>query len=1313
MSFNIGIGLALDGEKEFKAGIREVTSELKLLQSQSKEIEARYGDNAKSLEALTEKHENLSKQLEQANKKVELNSEQLKTWQNVNENAGQRVEELKEQLADAEDEMKRMQSSADTTTEELEQQQKVVEELENKLQNAERAYETSENKVSKYKISLTNAKTEATKINTELEKNSQSLKEAEAATEDTTDAVEDYEKEVGNASDKTSIFGDVLKANLVSELVIQGAKKIAEGIKEISSSAVSVGSSFESSMSQVAATMGITAEEIEAGSRSYEILEEAAKKSGKETKYSASQAGEALNYLALAGYDAQKAAETLPSVLSIASAGGMDLAYASDLVTDSMAALGIETSQLNNYIDEMARTAQKSNTSVAQLGEATLVCAGTVSLSNQSLETMNSELGVLANRGIKGAEGGTHLRNIILSLSAPTKTAAKEIKSLGLNITDSQGNMRDMNDIMVDLKASLDGLSSSEKTRKISAIFNKTDIAAVNALLEGTGDEFENLKAQLKDCEGAAQNMAETMEANLAGKVTILQSALESLGISAYEKIEGTLKNSVDAATDSVGKLQDSMDNGKLGRSMDEFASALGDAAEGAIGFAEDALPLVIDGLSWVLENSDLVIAGIAGITAANLEMKVIGPAIEAVTAAWKAYKTANEEATVAQWLLTTAMNASPAGILITAIVGITTAVAAYAAINATAAGEVREMLDANQEQIDTLNTEISSRKDATAANEAEIGTLKILKTQLSELNSKEKLSTEEKNKMKLIVQQLNQEMPELNLIIDEQTGKLAENTEGWEANAEAQLAVLEAKFRQADAEEAAHQYYEADKQRNEIIEQRKQTEQELAEVTEEYNKFLKDNSEALNDVTAAYALNNEADNYRLRIAELTDAVKEQTEQEEELSATMDDLESEYQELAEAAETAATGAETLATQTIYFEGVAYEATAEVAAAQETLRDAYDEVREKAEEAINGQVGLFQELKTESDLTVQQMADNLASQKDTYTQYTENLAKAAQIMKEDTTGSFDDIVQSIMDMGISGAGYLDELVQAFEEGDESFQRVLDGWSEMSEAKEILIDTMADMQSGYSEQMKLLLNAQTEATASMADDWDTKSEEFVTTVSDANDKVIDATKATMQTLEKTVKEDGAKVVTATGEVAGNAISEAESNLEISGNESGTFKKIGNAVSTGMAAGIREQMHVAIEAAREIAREAYNASKTELQVNSPSKKARWLGEMYAEGFGEGTLERLGEMNAQIRSAMADMVNMDAVETPQYGNIDLTGASSNALTEEMLSYLKVIADKSGDLYLDGNTLVGKLMPQIDQRMQQSQTYYMRGGVT
>lgn len=168
--------------------------------------------------------------------------------------------------------------------------------------------------------------------------------------------------------------------------------------------AVKVGMDFESGMSQVAATMGITTTEIASGSKEFEALSQAAKNAGATTQFSATQASEALNYLALAGYDAEKSITALPTVLNLAAAGGIDLGYASDMVTDSMSALGLETNQLEGFVDQLAKTSQKSNTNIAQLGEGILIVGGTAKdLAGGTVE-LNTALGILADNGVKGAE---------------------------------------------------------------------------------------------------------------------------------------------------------------------------------------------------------------------------------------------------------------------------------------------------------------------------------------------------------------------------------------------------------------------------------------------------------------------------------------------------------------------------------------------------------------------------------------------------------------------------------------------------------------------------------------------------------------------------------------------------------------------------------------------------------------------------------------------------------------------------------------------------------------------------------------------
>ena len=337
---------------------------------------------------------------------------------------------------------------------------------------------------------------------------------------------------------------------------LTGAVTAASGVVTVLGAyATKAGSDFEASMSQVAATMGMTTEEINNGSEAFKLLQATAKEAGATTQFSASESAEALNYLALAGYDAEKACEALPTVLDLAAAGGMDLAYASDLITDSMSALGLATSEMDDFADKLAKTAQKSNTSVSQLGEAILTVGGTAKGLKGGTTELNTALGILADNGVKGAEGGTALRNVILSLSAPTDKAADRLKELGISVLDSQGNMRGLNEIFKDLDASLAGLGDGQKNQILNEIFNKNDLKSVQALLSNTGTRFNELSGQINNANGAAANMAKTMNDNLKGRVKEMKSALEGFGIEVYEGMQLPLKEAAESATESLRNM--------------------------------------------------------------------------------------------------------------------------------------------------------------------------------------------------------------------------------------------------------------------------------------------------------------------------------------------------------------------------------------------------------------------------------------------------------------------------------------------------------------------------------------------------------------------------------------------------------------------------------------------------------------------------------------------------------------------------------------------------------------------------------------
>lgn len=389
----------------------------------------------------------------------------------------------------------------------------------------------------------------------------------------------------------------VAAGNLISDLTKTAATKLAG----LAKSSVSVGMNFDASMSQVAATMGTTVDQID-------NLTKVAKEMGSTTKFTATQAADALNYLALAGYDADKAAEVLPSVLNLAAAGGMDLAYASDLVTDAMASLNIEANKQNvdDFGNKLAMAASKANANVSQLGEAILTVGGTAANLKGGTTELTTALGLLANVGIKGAEGGTHLRNIILSLQSPTDEAAKKMQKLGLSVYDSQGKMRGLNDILGDLNSAMNGMTQGQKDSIINQLFNKTDLAAVNGLLAAQGEQWDTLAAQIDNADGAMGQMAETQIDNLQGAMTIMSSAFEGMQLAVYDELEPTLTEAVKWGTDCLTQLTTALSEGGPEAMLAAAGEIISDLAAG---IAEQLPGLMQTGVEIITQLTEDIVA--------------------------------------------------------------------------------------------------------------------------------------------------------------------------------------------------------------------------------------------------------------------------------------------------------------------------------------------------------------------------------------------------------------------------------------------------------------------------------------------------------------------------------------------------------------------------------------------------------------------------------------------------------------------------------------------------------------------------------
>ena len=414
------------------------------------------------------------------------------------------------------------------------------------------------------KEKLATLKTAAQQANEQLQKGEITQEQYDALQREIAETeaeLKKLESQASKANQTLAKIGEVgEKLENAGQKITNVGKKVtvvSTAVTAMGGAAVKTAADFESSMSQVQATMGITKNSMSTldgqSVNTMDALSDLAKEMGSKTAFSASECAEALNYLALAGYDTQEMADTLPTVLNLAAAGGLDLASASDMVTDAMSALGMETKDADKMVDQMAKTASSTNTSVGQLGEGILTIGATAKSIKGGTAELNTALGILANNGIKGAEGGTHLRNVILSLQNPTDKAADTMDALGVSVFDSEGNMRSLNDILGDLNTSMEGMTAEEKANIISKIFNKTDLSSVNALLANTGDTWDELQTSIENSGGAAQQMADTQLDNLSGQLTILKSAVEGFAISIGETLMPMIKN-------IVAKLQSFVD---------------------------------------------------------------------------------------------------------------------------------------------------------------------------------------------------------------------------------------------------------------------------------------------------------------------------------------------------------------------------------------------------------------------------------------------------------------------------------------------------------------------------------------------------------------------------------------------------------------------------------------------------------------------------------------------------------------------------------------------------------------------------------
>lgn len=391
---------------------------------------------------------------------------------------------------------------------------------------------------------------------------------------ETEQALERLEKQAGESSVALQKIADAgTGLQKVGDKVSDVGTKllpVTGAVTALGTAAVKTAADFDSAMSQVAAVSGATGEDLEA-------LHEKAREMGAKTKFSASEAAEAMNYMAMAGWKTGDMLEGIEGIMNLAAASGEDLATTSDIVTDALTAFGLSANDSGHFADILAAASSNANTNVSMMGETFKYCAPIAGALGFSAEDTAEAIGLMANAGIKSSQAGTSLRTIMNNLAGEVKICGDNIGEVTIATTNADGSMRELSDILADCRVAFSGLSESEAAAAAESLVGKNAMSGFLALMQAAPADIEKLSTAIDNCDGTSEQMANTMQDNLAGQLTILKSQLEELAISFGELLMPAIREIVGWIQGFVDKLN-GMDEGtrKVILTVAAFVAALG-----------------------------------------------------------------------------------------------------------------------------------------------------------------------------------------------------------------------------------------------------------------------------------------------------------------------------------------------------------------------------------------------------------------------------------------------------------------------------------------------------------------------------------------------------------------------------------------------------------------------------------------------------------------------------------------------------------------------------------------------------------------
>lgn len=955
-----------------------------------------------------------------------------------------------------------------------EKQAAAVQNTSQKLENLKRQYELVNKQIGETAGSTTALEREKLKLeqritNTEaaLEKQRQKLGETkdrlDAAGVSTTDLankdaeltakIQELTEEQKRAAEGAGEFGnagvqaiEAVGGAIAAAGITEAMKSIADAYMEC----VEVAGNFGQAMSAVEAIANSNTSEMAA-------LTAEAKELGATTKFTAQQSANAMEYMAMAGWDAREMLNGMDGVINLAAAAGEDLAQVSDIVTDNLSAFGLKASDTAHFADVLAAAAANSNTNISIMGETFKSSSSVAGALGYSVEDVAVMVGLMANNAVKGSRAGTALRNIFNGLLGGVTLTAEAFGELDYSAVNSDGSMKGLMETVKDLRGYFDEMTEAERVNNAMAIAGMRGYNGLLAILNATDEDFQSLYASINDCSGAAERMAKVKLDNLNGDITLANSAMEALQSTIGEQFNPELRELTQLKTELLNGLND-----------------------------------------FIIENPALA----KGVMAGAAAFGVMGTAIIGVNAAIKVFK-ALELAT----LLT-----GPAGVLLgvaAGIAGVTAAVVGFVEATRDGGPAVRELTEAARELNEAIEEAGATCEDTTASTLAAADVANSYIDKLEAMGDMANASDKEQKQYQNTLALLLQVMPELSDCISTTTDEygratytlettteaLRANTEEWKRNAKAQAyqeylntlmeqyngVMLEAAENEIGLTQARYELEAASQKYNAAIERMNEL---WAEASEEADRQYREYG-VLGDATGYLSqeyydlqnslsdLSNEVWEAQSSVEAHEKAIAKDAEAVAAAEAEMNAAEQAVNELTEAMGDYSDGQANTAAQ----ESAVREALDGTMASVQALTEAYADAYDEALESFSGQFGLFDEAKADAEATVAAAQEALNTQLSFWQGYAANIAALKEISAEDlgvTQENYNALMEYVRSGTPEAAGLAADMVKAVNDGNtQALTDLADTLGEISASQEEAAGDVAEWTTGLNEQMDQLI------------------------------------------------------------------------------------------------------------------------------------------------------------------------------------------------------------------------------------------------